>query len=207
MLASDLNNPEFVNPTNPDATLHVQFFWKEPVSKWQSEIQGKEVRLPKMPFIRIMKPGDNTSIFETAVRDDHKARFPRHWLAWQIKEGMIEGSAEAIGWKIEEWDAVNKNETQIYELKHMRFNTVEQIAGASDAQIQRMGIGGIGLREQARKALKDRNLAEYKTEMDAKDKQIADMRAEQVAMKAQLARLEQMLPVSVKDTLHIQKKG
>ena len=203
MLASDLNNPEFVNPVNPDSLLHVEFFWKEPVSKWQSELQGKEVRGKRTPYVRIMRPGDNTSIHETAVRDDHKARWPQKWLAWQIREGLLEGaSGEVPGWKIEEWPVLKGKDTQIHELRHLRFQTVEQLAGASDAQIQRLGLGGIGLREQARVALKERNRADYKAEMEAKDKELAEM-------KERLARLEALLPVAgaKADTLHVPQKG
>ena len=68
MLASDLNNPEFANPTNPDAMLHVEFFWAQPVNKWASDVAGKEVLGERRPFVRIMRPGDNTSIIETADR-------------------------------------------------------------------------------------------------------------------------------------------
>lgn len=189
MLASDLNNPEFVGATNPDDMLHVEFFWKEPIDKWQSEKQGKEVRGKRVPFVRMMKPGDQTSIIETAVRDDHKARWPRRWMAWQMKEGLIEGADNVPGWKIEEWDVVKDKESQVHELKYLRFYTVEQLAGASDAQIQRLGIGGIGLREQARLAIKERSRAEYKTEMEAKDRELAEM-------KARLAKLEAMFPVA-----------
>jgi hypothetical protein len=200
MLASDVNNPEFANPQDPDALLHVEFYWHEPISKWQSEVQGKEVRGKKIPFVRIMKPGDQTSILETAVRDDHKARWPKKWMAWQMREGLIEGSTDVPGWKIEEWPAISKDDSKVQELKYLRFSTVEQLAGASDAQIQRLGIGGIGLREQARAAIKERNRSEYKAEMDAKDKQIADM-------VERLAKLESLLPISGKDTLHVPKKG
>ena len=175
MLASDLNNREFVNPVNPDDLLHVEFFWKEPVLQWQTEVQGKEVRGPRTPFVRIVRPGDNTSIIETAVRDDHKARWPQKWLAWQIREGMIEGAGDIPGWKLDDWPGIKPD--QLNEVKFLRFSTVEQLAGASDAQIQRLGVGGIGLREQARAALKERNRAEYKSEIDAKDKMIADLAA------------------------------
>ena len=201
MLASDLNNPEFVGAANPDDMLHVEFFWKEPISKWQSELQGKEVRGKRIPFVRMMKPGDKTSIHETAVRDDHKARWPRKWLAWQMKEGLIEGADNVPGWKIEEWDAVKDKESQLHEMKYLRFYTVEQIAGASDAQIQRLGIGGIGLREQAKAAIKERSRAEYKIEMDAKDKQLREMQE-------RLAKLEAMFPVAdAQKTLSLPKKG
>lgn len=197
MLASDLNNKEFQGAVNPDDMLHVEFFWKEPVSKWQSETQGKEVRGKRIPFVRMMKPGDQTSVIETAVRDDHKARWPQRWLRWQMKEGLIEGADNEPGWKIEEWDGIK--ESQVHELKYLRFNTVEKIAGASDAQIQRLGIGGIGLREQAKLAIKERSRAEYKSEMDLKDKEINDMRD-------RLAKLEALLPAGGKDTLHVPKK-
>lgn len=196
MLASDLNNPEFVGATNPDDMLHVEFFWKEPVSKWQSELQGKEVRGKRIPFVRMMKPGDQTSIHETAVRDDHKARWPRKWMAWQMKEGLIEGADNVPGWKIEEWDVLKDKESQLHEMKYLRFYTVEQIAGASDAQIQRLGIGGIGLREQAKAAIKERSRAEYKTEMEAKDKELADMRQQQKNMLAMIEKLQAAMPVA-----------
>ena len=196
MLASDLNNPEFTNPMNPEELLHVEFYWTAPISKWQSELQGKEVRGERIPFVRIMRPGDNTTIHETPVRDDHKRRWPQKWLAWQMKEGLIEGSVDIPGWKIEEWPVIK--DEQRHELKYLRFHTVEQIAGASDAQVQRLGIGGVGLREQARMALKERHREQYKAELDAKDKELSDM-------KARLAKLESMFAPKA-DTLHIPKK-
>lgn len=193
MLASDANNPDFTNPTNPDDVLHVEFFWREPVLWWQTKEQGKEVRGARTPFVRIMRPGDQTSILETAVRDDHKARWPQKWLAWQIREGMVEGSGDVPGWKLEDWPVVK--ESQLHELKFLRFSTVEQLAGASDSQIQRLGVGGLGLREQARAAMKERSRAEYKDELDAKDKMIADLAA-------RLDKLEGKQP-----TLGLPKKG
>jgi hypothetical protein len=193
MLASDLDNPNFAGARNPDDLLHVEFYWLEPVQQHQSEVQGKEVRGPRQPFVRIMRPGDQTTILEVAVRDDHKARWPQKWLAWQIKNGDAEGSVDLPGWKISDWKTVNAD--QLQELTYLKFSTVEQLAGASDAQVQRMGIGGLGLREQARLAVKDRNRAEYKAEMEAKDKTIADLAA-------RLDKLEGKQP-----TLGLPKKG
>ena len=197
MLASDVNNPEFMGAIhNPDAALHVQFYMHEPILKYQSEKEGKEIRGPKVPYIRMMKPGDQYSIIETAVRDDHKRRFANLWLNFQMKEGMIEGNADLPGWKIEDWPALK--EDQLHEMKYMRFHTVEQLAGASDAQIQRLGMGGIGIREQARAALKARSRSEYEAEMKAKDKELDDM-------KGRLAKLEAMLTAPKQDTLTLPK--
>src|SRR5690242_13696676 len=108
MLASDLNNPEFANPQNPDQFLAVQFYWDEPVDKNKTEQATSEagklvvVREPKQIMVRIQKPGDLTSVIETKAREDHKRRFPDHWKRFQIAEGLL--NEDIPGWKIEEWD-------------------------------------------------------------------------------------------------------
>ena len=200
MLASDLDNPNFTGAIhNPDALLHVEFYWHEPVQQFKSMEAKKEIRGRKIPYVRIMRPGDNTSILQTPVRDDIKARFPRQWLAWQMKEGMIEGAGEdAPGWKIEEWPVLTLD--QKHELKYLRFYTVDQLAGASDTQLQRLGIGGIGLREQARKAIKEKHASEYIAELKRKDQEMADMRKQMDAMTERMSQLASMMPVKFTDS-------
>jgi len=190
MLASDINNPEFVGAQNPDGLMYVEFTWHEPVDKWASEQAtekaGKKVLIkgPRQPFVRIMRPGDNTSIVFTAVRPDHKSRWPDKWLNWQMQEGLVGDGAEVPGWKLEEWTHLQPE--QLRELKHMRFSVVEQVAGASDSQVQRLGIGGYGLREEARKALQQKMGQGIRDEIKKKDEEISDM-------KARMVRLESLL--------------
>ena len=176
MLASDLANPEFVNPMNPDAQLFVEFFWHEPegpAPEVNSVPQGKG---PRMPYVRIMAPGNDKSVIETPVRDDHKARWPQKWMAWQMKEGLIEGAAADVpGWKLAEWPEVS--EQQRRELEYLRFSTVEQLAGASDMQIQRLGMSGVGLRVKARAAIKEKNEAEVRKLTEKQDREIAELRS------------------------------
>jgi hypothetical protein len=183
VLASDLNNPNFVNATNPDNLLHVEFYWHEPVDKWATETTGKITKGPKTPFIRIVKPGDNTSILETPVREDHKARFPDKWMYFQMKEGLVENQ-DIPGWKLEEWNEIDDELRR--ELKFLRFSVVEQIAGASDGQVQKMGMGGMGLREKAKRALQSRMGAETRDAIQQKDKEIQDL-------KTKLDRLEGLI--------------
>lgn len=182
MLASDLNNPEFIGARNPDDLLHVEFYWNDPIDKNKSEELGKLVREQRTPFIRIMVPGQNNSILETPVEDRHKQRFPQKWIAWQMKEGLIDGGKDIPGWKIEDW--THLDDTQRRELNYLRFHTVELIAGASDAQVQRMGMGGVSLRENARHALREKMNAGVKEAMDAKDKMISDLAARLDALEA-----------------------
>lgn len=193
MLASDLNNKEFVGATNPDELLHVEFYWHEPIDWNKSQDTGREVRTgQRMIYVRIAAPGNAHSVIETPVRDEHKARWPQKWLAWQMREGLIEGAQEDIpGWKLDDWDGITKDQAR--ELGYLRFQTVEQLAGASDGQLQRMGMGGFGLREKAREALRGKMRAEMKDELDARDKELAELRARDAAREKELADIKAML--------------
>ena len=190
MLASDYNNPEFTGAKNPDDGLYKEFYWHEPVDAWASrEESGKQqrnvvVKLPKQAFIRIMVPGDKTTEITQAVTESHKHRFPREWMAFQISEGLIGGNEDIPGWKLSEWDELNAD--QVRELLYLRFQTVEQLAGANDKQLQGIGMGGLMLREKARVALRNKMGAEVKAALDAKD-------AENAELKARLDRLEKLI--------------
>lgn len=183
MLASDLNNPAFVGAVNPDSLLHVEFYMHEPEDPNVPWVNGKPVRLSARPYVRILKPGDNTSVIETPVREDHKQRWPEKWMYFQIQQGTTSGP-EIPGWKIEDWSFLSPE--QVHQLKFLRFYTVEQIAGASDAQVQSLGIGGLGMRVEAQKALKEKSSAGITAELASKDREIAEM-------KARMERLEALL--------------
>jgi hypothetical protein len=184
MLASDVNNPEFTGAISPDSRVHVEFYMYSPVDKFETQKQGREVRGPKMPFIRIMNPGDRTSIIETFVTDYHKMRFSQQWRAWQIKEGLLTGEVQIPGWSIDDWPELNQEQRE--ELKFMKFTVVEQLAGANDAQVQKLGMGGIGLREKAKRALQARMGAETRDAIQKKDEEISEL-------KTSLAKLEALV--------------
>src|SRR3990167_79580 len=189
MLASDLNNPAFAGPVNPDTMLAVEFYWHEPEDVHKSEAAGKVVRLPRMPYVRISNAGDHTSMMESPVLESHKRRWPDKWLYFQIQNNMVEGAVTEIpGWKIEEWTHLNPE--QVRELKFMRFSVVEQIANASDAQCQKLGMGGYGLREAARLALRERMGASVKAEMDKKDAEISALKAADAEKEERLKKME-----------------
>ena len=200
MLATDVNNPEFVGATNPDAQLYVEFYWNEPVDKWASEEASAKaakrvvIKRERQPFVRIMRPGDATSILETAVREDHKQRWPDKWLYWMMAEGLIEEGEGIPGWKLEEWPHLSDKPDILRELKFLRFHTVDQVAGASDAQVQKLGMGGPGLREQAKIDLRERIGKEVKSQMAEKDKQIADMQ-EQLRKLTEMVMAQGQAPV------------
>lgn len=175
MLASDDNNPDFVNPKDPDSMLHVEFYDFEAPDKWLREVgDAQGVRHPKAvkpacPYVRISIPGNKDLTIETPAAPEHLKRFPRQWLHYQMQTGKIANAENVPGWQIDDWDELNAE--QIRQLKFIRFFTVEQIAGASDAQIQGIGMGGAGLRTRAQDALKAKNgkvVSEAIAERDAK---------------------------------------
>lgn len=190
MLASDDNNPNFVGSRNPDDGLFKEFFWYEAVDGWASAEESRKqqkkvvVKLEKAPYVRIMVPGDKTTEVVQPVTEPLKRRFAREWMAWQIDEGIIGGDADIPGWKLSEWPELDAD--TVRELLHMRFQTVEQLAGASDKQIQGIGMGGVNLREKARVAMRNRMGDETRQALEAE-------RAEKDELKARLAALEARL--------------
>jgi len=184
---SDIGNRNFQGATDPDSLLHVEFYWDEGLdtnlTETESMKQGKLVRIkkPKTIYVRIMVPGDKSSIMERKKEARDEVRWPKQWRWFQMQEGLAEHNETDIGWKLDEWDELNEEERR--DLKFKRFYTVEQIAGASDAQIGMLGMGAEGLRIKARQALKARS----GLVMAEKDKIIADLAA-------RLAKLEQNSP-------------
>jgi hypothetical protein len=101
--ATDVANRNFEGASNPDSMLHVEFYMHEPLDQIKSRDAGKNVYQTKyvpdgpvvfdnrgfpiqkmkdtgerirLPFVRIVRPGDNTSVLEVVVRDEHKRRWP-----------------------------------------------------------------------------------------------------------------------------------
>jgi len=157
MLDSDVHNS--------DTHLFVEFYEYE-----NDPYKGR-------PFVRIMTPGDKTNVIETFANDDHKMRFPRQWLAFQMK-----GSDEVamlIGVPLSRWRQERPDdlsEVQQAELQILKFQTVEQVATSTDAQLQRIGMGAAGLRERARAYLTGKNNSEAESKISAQQAEIDELK-------------------------------
>ncbi len=156
---------------NADAHLFVEFYEYE-----ADPYKGRA-------FVRIMTPGDKTNVIETFANDDHKMRFPRQWLAYQMK-GSDE-TAMLIGVPLSRWRQENPgdlSEIQQAELQILKFQTVEQVATATDAQLQRIGMGAAGLRERARAYLTGKNNAEAESKISAQQAEIDELKKQMQAL-------------------------
>lgn len=190
MLASDLNNPEFVNPTNPDDALQVEFYDYESIDDWktQEKNDGTIYRKPKCPFIRINTPGNVLNIIERPADARDVKRFPRQWMFYQIQTGALASGDNLPGYKIADWHELDHTTQE--KLRYLGFVTVEQLAMATDSQIQAVGMGADGMRIRARKFVQERNRAEVNGAVAERDEKIAEQ-GKQIAMLAE--KLDQAL--------------
>lgn len=187
LLASDLINPAFVGAKDPDSLLAVEFYWGSVKRMGGAPALDKDGQPRKIPYVRISVPGNETFMVDVPVREEHKRRFARQWQYWQIQESQGEMSTDFPGWKIEEWTELTKE--QVHELKFLRFSVVEQIANASDMQVQRMGPDGMALRMKARDALTKRTRELYAKEIEGRDQTIKDLQEGQRRLQEQVERL------------------
>jgi hypothetical protein len=98
--------------------------------------------------VTIYMPGNNLNIPCFKVTDEFKERWPKEYAAF--KAG-IEPPEDGI--PIEQWPILNKS--MVRELRYLNIRTVEDLAGMSDATLQRVGIGGNRLRDLAKAYLDD----------------------------------------------------
>jgi hypothetical protein len=161
--------------SNGDSQLHAEFYI--------SDSKGWEGK----PFVRISIPGDKNTVIDQPARDEHRERFPRQWLYFQMQQG--EGAAQEIGTPLSQWHRDYPEEItrdHIAELSILKFVTVEQLALASDGQLQRI-MGGVGLRERARQYLNRKNRTEANAELEETKQQLAALQAQMAQLLSQEA--------------------
>lgn len=177
-LASDIYDPDTGLDHGGDAGLHVEFYDRKVIDKASPDANRPEDIERMMVYCRIIVPGDKTFAHDQPVRDQDKARFPRHWMAFQMKNAK-QGPA-GFGTSLDQWSADEPsviNENQRVELFHLGFQTTEQVAMATDAQLQRMPLGAVGLRQAARRYLQNKAKGNADGEQEAMKAEMAEMRA------------------------------
>lgn len=181
MLASDLNNPEFQGAiANPDSRLSVVFYNRPVQNNFKTEKEGRPI-FEDVSFVRITLPGDSNNIIDTPVRDEHKQRFPIQWARF---ENSRAGDGQMIGTPLSAWPLITA--AQAEELKALKFMTVEQVAGAADSQLQRLGmVAGMSpyaFRERAQRYLK---IAKEEADTHQSEARIKELEEEVARMKEQ----------------------
>ncbi len=180
MMASDANNPNFVGAHNPDAALVVKFYSRAVHQPFKS-IEANRPIYNDVDYVMIFTPGNQLNIIDTPVTAEHRARFAQQWALYQAGKG----DGMESGTPLSQWPFLSASQAE--EFKAMKFFTVEQLANASDMQLQTLGmVGGmnpVSIRARAQ-AFLGAAIASAPAEKDAQEK--AELKAQVDALQKQV---------------------
>lgn len=143
-----------------DAQLYVQFYRHAELNSFQTREQGRKI-FEECVYIRILIPANRLNIIERRATDEDKLRFSR-----QYTQFLDKGESLQIGTPLSEFPGMSP--AQVLELRHLKVETVEQLAGIPDTTAQLMGTGGQELKQRAIKFL-DRSANAEKLSDEVRD--------------------------------------
>jgi hypothetical protein len=175
---------------DPKSGLYVTFYPGKVAVPARSDITGKP-EFDLIDFIRIQIPGDMLNIVERPVRDSDKRDFPVQWQRYKNETEFRPSS----GTPLEDWPRLDV--AAVARMKAMGFHTVEQIADASDAMCQNIGMGCFELRTKAIafvEAAKDSAYAQKQADqLAAQNLQIDELKTANRDLGAHVAKLTEQL--------------
>jgi len=181
--------PEFQSAAGERDNAIAEFRLEAVKNNFRSEREGKPC-FDEVEFVRIVVPGDRKTEWDGRVKDEHRARWPRHYAAFKAQQ-----EAPTEGTPIKEWPPIGR--AQAEELAFAHVKTVEQLAELPDELLNKtVSMGGYDLREKARRwlaAAKDsapmEALAaenkELKANMEVMTQNMADMKRALDGLQAQ----------------------
>ncbi len=139
MLASDLNNPQFAGASDPDSVIIARFHKVAVKNNFKSKLEGRPIWEDKI-FCEYYPAGDVTLKMNVPAHESHKQRFSKQWAYYERTQG---GDSREVGTPLSQWTILSPADVE--NLKGVKFNTVENIAAASDSQLQAIGMGAAGM--------------------------------------------------------------
>jgi hypothetical protein len=165
-------------PSALESTLNVSFYSEAVEYKAESEKAGRPI-FHDVPHVRILVPADVTNIIERKATKEDEQKFPRAWA--RFKSEQTEGIE---GMPLEQWPQITRS--LLKEFKYYEVHTVEQLAGLSDAQIARLGMGYTDYRNKAKAyiaaAAGTADVTAQTAENERLKNQMADLQAQIVAL-------------------------
>jgi hypothetical protein len=177
MLDSDIGNMILPN---------VRFYDKEQINNFKTEQENRPI-YDMVTMVRIEIPGNQYSINDTIAGEHHKKAYPAQWARYQNEST----SDKVSGTLLSDWSILRAS--QVKELNHYHFYTVEQVANSSDEQVGKItmivGMGGHAFREKARQYLK---VAKDNAIVQHQDEELRKRDQEIEVLKQQMAELMSM---------------
>lgn len=201
MLASDVNNTQFVGAQDPDSIMIAQFYIRPIKNEYKSKIENRPM-WEDVLFCKYKPAGSTLLEMDVPANESHKQRFHKQWAYYERTKG---GDSRDVGTPLSQWTILSPADVE--NLRGLKFNTVENIAGASDAMLQLLGMGCAGmsahvLRARAQAylgAAQDTALPQKQAEdIEALKKEVADLTA---LLKAQTASKPAQIGDVERDTL------
>lgn len=163
-----------------DENLYAEFYNKAVKQEFASLEAGRPI-FADVTYVKIFTPSDQLNQIDTIAREDHKVRFPRQWAHFMNRQGNQE---KVVGTPVNQWPLITSANAE--ELRALKFFTVELIAHANDAQLQKLGMvagmAGHTLRDKAKAFL---NLANDSAEEAKREEELAKLREENDRIKAE----------------------
>jgi hypothetical protein len=209
---------------NPDSHLQVSFYTREVLNEFRtaakaaelkksiSDLEPHEFERDKVDYIRIEIPGNKLLDIDTPVREMHKKRFPNHWAAYMNRGDRY---GDVAGTPIEQWPRIGANADMARELRHLKFNTIQAIAGASDSQLQSIGMiagqNAFTFRDDARRYLATIEAESKLSDADKKqkeaDEKLAEANAKLQAQQEQHAKDMEEMRAQMKQLMELASKA
>lgn len=168
--AAQLNNLASQQAWKLDHQLNVRFYKHAELNSAKSRTEGRKVFEDKV-YVRILIPANRLNVIEREATQEDRVRFAKQFEAFvQRGEQLQNGSA------LDQLPFLTK--AQILELKALKIETVEQLAGVPDTTVQLLGTGGMTLKQRAIQFLDERKSSSALAEQNRSlVEQIAELRA------------------------------
>jgi hypothetical protein len=164
------------------------FYKKALPNNFKTEQEGRPI-FDDVDMVKIYISGDSHNVIDTLVREDHKQRFPHQWANYMNKNGS---DPHLSGTPLSQWPLITISQAE--ELKALKFFTVENVAAASDAQLQRLGMtAGMSPHAFRDRAVNFLKVARDEADVSKNEEQIRTLQEENAKIKAETeAKLAQM---------------
>ena len=154
-------------------------FYPHAVQNKQKTLEAGRPIYEEMDYIRIMVPGDKSSVIERPIRMGNTPMHDNHRFAREFALYKQGSEQQLVGTPLVEWPVISRS--QCKELDFFNVKTVEQLADMPDTAVQ--NFAGVGqLRELAKRfmvqAKEGAPLLQMQTELGVRDEQIANMQAQ-----------------------------
>lgn len=165
------------NPDNLTGGVFPRFWLRVLENKTESLKQGHPVH-KEVEWVDLIIAGDKNNKPSMRVTEEHKMRFREEYQAF--KDGV---EAPLNGTDIREWNSITRSRAE--DLVKMGIRTVEDLAGAPDNAIQRIGMGAREIVKKAQLFIGNKDeLGETKAQLAQLQKQVAELLAKKTKKKA-----------------------